>query len=247
MSSQADTNALSAEGQQPQRQEQGSTGASAAAIPPKVPLDTKVPVEQLMGAVHAIRQHHEAEVAAHRQQEAQAAAAAAAAGGDAAAAAPAAADGCGAGGCEGSGAEAGSADGKPLGYPGTVRAGLQCATGRLLAGRHYTNWRGGRLCTPAQCEGVDDAAWFSNKHVAALPLCFVLRSAVLPGGAAQGRGSQHPDPHVAPSRPPLPRLSPRPRHAAVPAPAGRTWLPSGTGCPRIPAAGEQGGSRAYSG
>ena len=116
---------------QPQPQQGGT--AAPTAIPPTVPLDTKVPVEQLMGAVDAIRQHHEAEVAAHRQQEAEAAAA----GGDASAAAPAAAAACGAGGCEGSSAEGsaggcegssaeGSADGKPLGYPGTVRVLLLC-------------------------------------------------------------------------------------------------------------------------
>ena len=107
------------DGEQQQQQQQGGQHAAAAAAaaphPPEVPLDTRVPVEQLMGAVDAIRQHHEAEVAAHRQQAAQAAGAVVA-GTDG----QAAAAGGGQGGSTGDGAQEG-ADGRPLGYPGTVR------------------------------------------------------------------------------------------------------------------------------
>ncbi|PSC73732.1 metacaspase-1 isoform X2 isoform B [Micractinium conductrix] len=77
-----------------QQQQQGDP-------PPAVPLGTQFPVEGLMGAVDAIKQHHDQEVAEHKCTEAAAAAAAA----------PAAQP-------DGSDA-AGQPGGKPLGYPGT--------------------------------------------------------------------------------------------------------------------------------
>lgn len=99
--------------------------------PPEVPLDTKLPVGQLMGAVEDIRRHHEQDVAKHKAAEAAALA-----------------DG-GAGGGEGSGDAAGAtaeanADGKPAGYPGTalrLLLLLPCLHLQLpLSGLHAVRW-----------------------------------------------------------------------------------------------------------
>ena len=105
--------------QQEQQEQRQERAAAAHAPPPAVPLNTKVPVEQLMGAVDAIQQHHAAEVEKHRQ---------AAATDDAAAAAAGAAEG----------QEGTDADGKPLGYPGTVS---RCQQGACL-------WRLRASCLP---------------------------------------------------------------------------------------------------
>lgn len=95
----------------------GTSTGTPAAPPPQVPLGTKFPVADLMGAVEAIQAHHQHQVEEHRQAKAEAAAAEAS------------------GPCPGSTADANSGDGvagtseqgggngeqdePPLGYPGT--------------------------------------------------------------------------------------------------------------------------------
>lgn len=112
----------------PVAEQPGKAGGAAEGkpLPPQVPLDTKVPVQSLMGAVEAIRKHHEQEVAEHKAAEAAAleegqggAAAAATA---TAAAEAGSADGAAAGGK----AEGDASDPRPDGYPGA-------AVGRALA------------------------------------------------------------------------------------------------------------------
>ncbi|KAL4438686.1 hypothetical protein ABPG77_006290 [Micractinium sp. CCAP 211/92] len=99
----------------------GTPAGTGAHAPPQVPLSTKFPVSDMMGAVDAIQAHHQQQVEEHRLAAEAAAAAATGPGPGSSSAGGAPSSSNGSSGETAGGNEAGgSSEGKPpLGYPGT--------------------------------------------------------------------------------------------------------------------------------